>query len=154
MCRGIDLFDRASAKGENDSLLSSWLVESVARPPSRGRPRRVVPAIIPMKETACAIDFAGVIEVVANHDLDDRACWQSLTPVCEPLLEESRVVGEIAQGGQPPLVPRANPCEKLLSGSATFGRGNGREIAAERGRTEGSLRTSISPSQHAPKYPK
>jgi len=50
------------------------------------------------------IDLTRVIEVVTDHDADDVAGWQAVTPIGESVTVRLRIVREGANGSEPPLV--------------------------------------------------
>ena len=60
------------------------------------------------------INLTGVIKIVGDHDADDDAGRQSLTPICESLAIQFGIIWERANRGQPALVTLRQPDEKLI----------------------------------------
>ena len=68
-----------------------------------------------MEQGAEMVDFAGVVEVVGDHDPDDGAGGHAVAPVGEAVAVQLGVVGQGADGGEPAAVAVGEPGEQLVA---------------------------------------
>lgn len=59
------------------------------------------PAIGLLKQSTQVIDLASVIEIMGDHNADDIAGRESLSPIREPLPVQLAVILQRADGGEP-----------------------------------------------------
>ena len=84
------------------------------------------------------IDFPGVIEVVSDHNADDVAGGQSISPIREALAIQLGIIAQSTNRIQPTLMSLLQPCQQFLPGpgAGTALRNERRLVAAHRGGTE------------------
>lgn len=84
------------------------------------------------------VDFSGVVEIVGDHDANNSASGQTLTPVCETVAVQFRIVPERTDGGEPTPMTFREPGDEFVTRARACAveRHEGRLIAAEGGRAK------------------